>query len=187
MTAFLNNWILKPELLPAWLQAGAAIIALGISVWAVWWTGAATRRRDRLEIRGLAVAVYPEIEMLEESTKTVRSRIAAIKDQSRGQVGQSVAANVSINAQIPIPPMMERNIDKLFILGDVAGPSCVHLVRLLIQYNTTVERFASYIMTLNAEQWIEATGHLEEHLALLDQVIAKCKHEVEPIHDAIKG
>jgi hypothetical protein len=30
-------------------------------------------------------------------------------------------------------------------------------------------------------------GQLEGHLALLDKVIAKCEHEVQPIHDAVKG
>lgn len=80
MTAFLNDWIIKPEYLPAWLQAAAAIVALGLSGWAVWWTSAAARRRDRLELRGLAVAVYPEIRMLKASTQQVREGIAEIKD-----------------------------------------------------------------------------------------------------------
>ena len=125
--------------------------------------------------------------MLEVSTQTVRNRIAEIKKQSRGQVGRGVAANLSINSLIPLPPMMERNIDKLFILGKLAGPSCVHLVRLLSQYNATVERTTSYIVTLNAEQWAEAADGLEEHQAPLDKAIEKCKREVQPIHDAIKA
>jgi hypothetical protein len=83
--------------------------------------------------------------------------------------------------------MMERNTDKLFILGELAGPSCLHLVRLLIQYNVFVEEIAARVATLNAEQWVEAAGHLEAHLTLLDQVIDKCEHEVKPIHDSVKG
>jgi len=43
------------------------------------------------------------------------------------------------------------------------------------------------VATLNAEQWVEAVGHLDEHIALLEGVIGKCEHEVRPIHDAIKG
>ena len=53
----------KPELL-AYLQAFTAIVALGISVWAVLRNTSATRRRDRLELNGLAVSVYPELLML---------------------------------------------------------------------------------------------------------------------------
>ena len=42
------------------------------------------------------------------------------------------------------------------------------------------------MMMLNADQWPEAIKHLQEHLTLLEGVIAKGKHEVRPIHDAIK-
>jgi hypothetical protein len=187
MMELLHNWVLKPEYLPAWLQAGAAIVALAISAWAVWWTGAAARRRDRLELRGLAVAIYPEILMLKASTHQVRDGIAEMKTRYGTLVGQSVAASLQLTASIPIPPMMERNIDKLFLLGDLAGPSCLHLIRFLLQYNATVEGIVSRVATLNAEQWIEAVGHLEKHLTLFDDVIDKCEHEVRPIHDSIKG
>jgi hypothetical protein len=184
---FLQNWVLKPEYLPAWLQAGVAVIALAISGWAVWWTGAAARRRDCLELRGLAVAVYPEIVMLKASIRQVRDGIAELKTRYGNLVGQSAAASLQLMASIPIPPMMERNIDKLFLLGGLAGPSCLHLVRLLQQYDATVEGIVSRVAMLNAEQWVEAVGHLEKHITLLDSVIDKCEHEVRPIHDSIKG
>jgi len=101
--------------------------------------------------------------------------------------GQSVMASLQLTAHIQVPPMLERNIDKLFILGDVAGPNCVHLVRLILQYNDAANNIISHIAAMNAEQWPEAVRHLEEHLALLDKVIEKCEHEVRPIHDAVKG
>lgn len=172
---------------PSWLQAFAAIVALGISVWAGVRSTAIVRRRDRLELRGLAVAVYPEIVMLKTSVQNVRDGLLALKARDKNLVGQSVAASVQLTAQIQIPPMLDRNIDKLFILGELAGPSCLHLVRLLIQHNVAVDAIASRMMMLNAEQWIEAVDQLEDHLTLLDNVIAKCEHEVQPIHDSIKG
>jgi hypothetical protein len=187
MKAFLDDWVLKPQYLTAWLQAATAIVALCISVWAVWWTGAVARRRDRLELRGLAVAVYPDIVMLKTSIQNVRDGLAFLKKRDRGLVGQSVAASLQLTAYIQVPPMIERNIDKLFILGDIAGPSCLHLARLLQQYNALSERIAARVVVLSAEQWVEAADHLEEHLALLDKVVEKCEHEVRPIHDAIKG
>ncbi|MGJ5180810.1 hypothetical protein ACQR16_26615 [Bradyrhizobium oligotrophicum] len=187
MTEFLDKWILKPELLAGWLQALAAIIALAISAWAVVWSSASSRRRDRLEPRGLAVAVFPEILMLKVSVQQVRDCLVEFKQRYSGLVGQSIAAELQGKASIAIPPMLDRNIDKLFLLGDLAGPSCLHLVRLIMQYNDTVGRMAAFFVTLNAEQWVEAVGQLDAHLELLDQVIAKCEHEVLKIHDAIKG
>lgn len=172
MMEFLEKWVLKPEYLPAWLQAAAAIIALAISVWAVWWASAASRLRDRLELRGIAVAIYPEIEMLAVSTGQVREGILAIKRNNAQQVGQGVAATLQVTTKIPMPPMMERNIDRLLLLGEVAGPSCVHLARLLIQYNEFVDRLASHIVMLNTQQWPEAVNQLEGHLSLLDGVMS---------------
>ena len=83
--------------------------------------------------------------------------------------------------------MLDRNVDRLFMLGDIAGPACLQLVNMILQYNTLADAIASRMMIMNAAQWPEAVSHLEEHLTLLDGVVAKCIHEVQPIHDAIKG
>ncbi len=48
IVTFLDAWVLKPEYLPAWLQAGAAVVALGLGVWSVRASGAAQRRHDFL-------------------------------------------------------------------------------------------------------------------------------------------
>lgn len=187
MTTLLNDWVLKPEYLPGWLQAFAALVALVIGVWSVVWTGNIARNRNRQEIRGVAVAIYPEIAILAEATKAVRGGLIDLKTRYGNLVGQSVGASFQSVAGIDVPPMLDRNIDKLFILGDRAGPSCLQLVRLIIQYNSTVADMSQRIMVMNVEQWKEAVGHLEDHLSLLDQVIAKCEHEVRPIHDSVKG
>jgi hypothetical protein len=140
-----------------------------------------------LERRGLAVAVYPEIVKLKITAQNVRYNLGVLKTRDGGLVGQSVAASLQSTAYIQIPPMMERNIDKLFILGDLAAPTCLDVVRLLLQHDALVEGIAAHVATLNAEQWVEAVDRLGEHLTLLDKVIEKCEHEVRPIHDAIKG
>ncbi len=182
---FLDEWIFKPELLPAWLQAAAAVVALGLVVWSVRAAGAAQRRRDRLELRGLAVAIYPELCMLPTVVQNVRDNLARLKIVDGDQ---SFPASVQLTAPIQLSPMLERNIDKLFLVGDIAGPSCLHLVRLLFQYkyNSTVEEIASATMMMSASQRREAIGHITQHLALIDQVMAKCEHEVRPIHDLVK-
>jgi hypothetical protein len=187
MSSWLNQWVLTPAFLPAWLQAGAAIVALCISVWAVWRTGAIERRRDRLERRAVAVAVYPEIKMLKETTQNVRDRIADIAKSAGQLMGQSVGASLQFVALIQMPPMLERNTDRLYILGEIAGPSCLQLVRFILQYNDLVSVLITRVMVMNAVQWREAVAQLEEHLRLLDQIVAKCEHEVRPLHDAGGG
>src|SRR5271165_585247 len=61
----------KPDL-ASWLQAFAAIVALGISVWATWRVGAAERKRDRLQAHGIAVAIYPELLKLQVTVDYIR-------------------------------------------------------------------------------------------------------------------
>ena len=102
-------------------------------------------------------------------------------------VGQSIGATLQVSAYVAIPPMIERNIDRLYILGDVAGPTCIHLVRNIIQYNFTVERLVQRVLNLNANQWTIAVQEIFNHLDLLDKVIDKSDHEVRPIHDKVSG
>jgi hypothetical protein len=187
MSDFLTNWILRPDYLPAWLQAIAAVVALALSAFAIWWSGAAERRRNRLEVRGIAVAIYPEIEMLGISTQNVRQGIAELTRRYASLAGQSVAASLQLTASIQLPPMLDRYTDRVFILGDIAGPICLHLIRLVHQYDAFVEQVVARVAMLNVEQWVEAVKQLEAHLTLLDKVIEKCEHEVRPIHDAVKG
>ena len=99
---------------------------------------------------------------------------------------QSFPASMELIALIQLPPMLERNIDKLFLLGDAAGPSCLSLVRFIFQYNETVQRIASEAMMMNAPQRVEALGQIEKHLTLLDKIVEKCTHEVGPIHNSVK-
>jgi hypothetical protein len=181
--SFLDAWVLKPEYLPAWLQAGAAIIALGLGVWSVRASGAAQRRRDLLELRGLAVAIYPELCMLPTIVQNVRDGLSRLRTHDGDQ---SFPASVQLTALIQIPPMLDRYIDKLYLLGEIAGPSCLHLVRLIMQYNSTVQNIAAATLMMNGPQRQEALHHISEHLSLIDQVIAKCEHEVRPIHDSVK-
>jgi hypothetical protein len=176
--------VTKPELL-AYLQAFTAIVALGISVWAVLRNTSATRRRDRLELNGLAVSIYPELLMLPTLIQNVRDGLKRLKARYGSLVGQSVAASFELTAQISIPPMLERNVDKLFLLGPLGGPTCLQLYRLLLQYNSTVSAVAQHLVLLNSDQWKDAVDQLEQHLTLLENVVATCAHHVAPIHDTI--
>jgi hypothetical protein len=173
--------------LPAWLQAFAAVVALFISVWAALRSGRLERRRDALEARGIAVAIYPELLQLEVIMKNTKDYLDRLVDQLAGKVvGQSIAMNIE-NAQIGLPPMIERNVDRLFMLGEPAGPACLQLVNVINQYNAFVHEIAARTTMMNATQWSEGVGQLKQHLTLLEAVVATCKHHVAPMHDAIKN
>src|SRR4051794_22544659 len=109
--------------LPAWLQAFAAIVALGISVWATLKATAGDKRRDRLQSHGIAVAIYPEILKLKVTIQNTRDALAKLKKRNSHLVGQNVSSSVQLPGYIEIPLMLDRNIDRLFMLGDIAGPA----------------------------------------------------------------
>jgi hypothetical protein len=167
------------------LQAFAALVALGISVWAALRSSSATRKREQLEQNGLAVSVYPELLMLPTMIQNVREGVSRLKTRDGHLVGQSVAASFRMAATIDVPPMLSRNVDRLFILGKLAGPTCIQLYRLLLQYNSTVSAMAAALPVMNAEQWKDAVDQLEQHLQLLEKVVATCAHHVAPVHEAI--
>lgn len=173
--------------LPSWLQAFTAIVALGISVWAVTQSGAVERRKDSMHARGIAVAIYPEIVTLKTTLEHKHEFLDTLKEKAGHLVGQSVAAEVQLAAQIPIPPMLERNVDNLFLLSGVAGPSCLQLFRLLLQYNVFVDDATQRIMVMNSKEWQKMLDLFYEHLHLIEKARAKSEHEVKPIHDSIVG
>ena len=72
------------------------------------------------------------------------------------------------------------------MLGKRAGPSCLQLINVMLQYNAFVDEIAARTAIMNANQWAEGISHLEAHLKLLDGVIDKCEQEVAPMHNAIK-
>jgi hypothetical protein len=174
------------------IAGGLAIVAAIIGAIAAYRVGNAqvrvAKQKDLLQAHGIAVAIYPEILKLKLIIEDARQQLRQLNEQFAGrQPGQTIAAHVGKVMTIQIPPMIDRNIDRLFILGDVAGPACLQLVNVLLQYDTLVQNVTSRMMMLNADQWPEAIKHLQEHLILLEEVVAKCKHEVRPIHDTIKG
>jgi hypothetical protein len=172
--------------LPAWLQAFAAIVALVISVVAIWQSNAVERKRDRLRAHGIAVAIYPELLKLAETLKFTHQNFQQLKLRNSALVGQSIAAMVHTGT-ISIPFMFDRNVDNLYLLGEPAGPACLQLINVLLQYNDLVQDIASRVVMMNAQQWPEAVDHLDSHLDLISAVVDKCVAEVRPIHDSVKG
>lgn len=171
---------------PSWLQAFTAIVAIGISILSLLRGSAAERRRERLQRQGIAVAIYPELLKLQVLVQNARDALARLKVNPHHLVGQSIAADLLNSGTLTLPPMLDRNIDKLFMLG-VPGVVCLQLVNVIWQHNALADDIAARVAMMNAQRWPEAIGHLEQHLDLIDKVVAKCAHDVRPLHDSVKG
>ena len=172
--------------LPTWLQAFTAVVALIISVVAIWQSNAVERKRDRLRAHGIAVAIYPELLKLADTLKVTHENFQQLKLRNSALVGQSIASMVHTGT-VSIPFMLDRNVDNLYLLGDPACPACLQLVHVLLQYNDLVQDIAARVVMMNAQQWPEAVDHLDSHLHLISAVVDKSVSGVRPIHDSVKA
>lgn len=131
--------------------------------------------RDQLRAHAIAVAIFSEILKLEITIQDSRKQLCQVKEQFSGnQPGQTISASVQQFGMIQIPPMLARNVDQLFLLGEVAGPACLQLVSLLFQYEILLQEIAGRMMFMGADTWAaEALQHLEAQLTLLDAVILR--------------
>jgi hypothetical protein len=118
-STWLQALLSQPDL-PAWLQAFTTVVALFISVWASLRVGSIERRKERLQARAIAVAIYPEIQRLAVTLKEMRAGLLKIKEQDGTLAGQSVGASIQ-QAQIEIPPLLDRNVDRLFCSANRLG------------------------------------------------------------------
>lgn len=144
---------------------------------------AAGKRTDQLRACAIARAIYPEVLDLEVSIKDTRRHLNEIIRTSSGRLpGQSVAAFVEQQViSIAVPPMLERFIDQLFILGDSAGPVCLQLVASLLKYRALAGSISSSMMVLNADSWAEEIiEKLDANLTTLGVRVAECKNELQP-------
>ncbi len=144
---------------------------------------AAAARKDRLQARGIAVAIYSDILELIIIIEKSRSRINEITRSFSGRLhGQNITALVQEVGSIEMPRMLNSNIDLLYMLGEPAGTSCLQLVSFVFQYDALVRDIASRIVTQGANEWAETdVRHLDEELTSLGQLVTKCKDEVQPI------
>jgi hypothetical protein len=61
---------------------------------------------------GIAVAIYPELLKLQILADSITEGLEEQKTVAGRLVGQSVAVNIQNLAQIKMPSMIDRNIDK---------------------------------------------------------------------------
>lgn len=170
---------------PSWLQAYAATTALFISVWASIRVSRAETRRTRVRARSIALVILPDLMKLPIQCETAAKRLDELRERMKRQAGQFVAAGLQLAGSVSVPAMLEHHFDRLFVLGEPAGHSCVQLVYLLKQYDDILHDISTSIVS--KMDWTEAVDQLKPHLSLITASAEKCVREVTPIHDAIKG
>lgn len=171
-----------PESLAAALQAFAGLVAIVISVVAIFREGWAARRQEKLEGGAIAVAILAELQIFPMQLENERHALLRLKELSGLTAGQAVAASIA-ETQLTIPPMVDRYTDKLYLLGPAAGPKCLQLVSLIRQYNAMAASISQKTATLNAQQWPPGIDVLLQTLDLLNQTAQTCEAEVRPLYE----
>jgi hypothetical protein len=147
---------------------------------------AAIDRKDRLEARCIAVAIYPEIEVLkvrhERSSKIVQTEFVNF----RGSFTQLIAQRIR-GARIDVPPLIRESIDRFYVLED-AGAAVLQLVSYVLQYNHMVETLAEQILA-DADSF-DPSPHqkdLGRYLRTIEQLIDYAKLYLKPITGLFMG
>jgi hypothetical protein len=126
-----------------------AVGAAAVGAWAAYRVGnaqvVAAKQRNRLQARCLAVAIYPEPLDLEVAHKRAIGMFADELPKARRERWHTAGTVALIRAaQIEIPPLLDRTLDQLYLVGE-AGPELLQLISVLLQYNTLVEKLAQQI------------------------------------------
>jgi hypothetical protein len=123
-----------------WLQARATRQAADRQL-------AAATKKDRLQAQCIAVGVYPELLGVqvahEEAVRTVNEVWSRVRTEGPPLTPPQVVTRIR-NALIPIPPLLNRSIENLYLLGD-AGPSLLQLVSVVLQYDDLVDTIAANV------------------------------------------
>ena len=174
-------------------QAGAAIVALGISVWAVLRQDAGERRAAEAEQRkqnvraqSLAVAIYPDLLKLDVLVRRSADRVYNEFPKETQQFNTGFIGYLQHTA-IDIPPMLDRNVDHLHFLGIPAGATTIQLVSVIWQFNEAVARLANAAAGSGRAPQAVYDDQLGSHLKLLRNILDKALPEVQRVHDAASG
>jgi hypothetical protein len=187
-----HGWALEhlTTLLFLWqTQTGAAfaLVAALIGAAAIWQQTqaqlAAAADKDRLQSYGIALGVYPGLLDVEEAHKRAAKSINEEWPKTdQWGAKHAIAAHVR-DAGIPVPPILNRSFDNLYLLGE-AGQELLQLVGLILRYDGLLEKLAR-----NIEQEIVAP-HLKpqvepfkNRLDLIGQALREAEPKLALIHD----
>ena len=141
----------------------------------------AAERTKRLEARGIAVAVDLGFLTLESDIQRARDGLSHLKSVNRFNIGQIMMAQVQVVSRIESPPILERNIDRLFMLGDHAGPLCLQLVHMLYEHDVLTSASVSRMGPMGPEEWHAEVDKVNLNLVELNEKVAACKRAVQPL------
>ena len=181
-----------------WLQARAGFVALIAGVLA-YVAGrvqaratrlaadrqiAAAEKKDRLQVFGIALAITPEL-LNPEVDHDRASRIVRDEFPMIMKTPDPIArfGELAPDLQIPIPPLLNRNIDHLYLLGDAAY-DLLQLVSIVLQYDGMADTLARHIS--EGVVIIKPPDHavaLSKHLSVIGTLLRVAKQKVAVIHD----
>jgi hypothetical protein len=125
---------------------------------------AVAAQREQLQARCIAVGIAPELEALRIAHKNSDRMIDALAELN--QSTSMVAHKFLSDACIEIPPILARNVDHFYLLGDPAGPTMLQLVSVTLQYNHMIDTLAQELKehphTINpSKHKKDFAGHLK--------------------------
>ncbi len=140
-------------------------------------------RAKRLQMSGIAVAVDLGFRTLQTDIKRAQIGLMRLKKDNPTLVGQTIMAAIQSIAKIITPPMLETNVDNLFMLGNEAGPLCLSLIHMLYEHDVLVDGSMQRAGSMNRDEWPKVVDELDFSLKGLDDKLAECKRAVQPIRD----
>ncbi len=174
---------------PAWLQGISAVVALGLSAWAITGQALAKRKEGTRRAQALAVSIFPDILFIQVSLGRAEKVISqqpfaehAERQQQSSPNPQGVVAGQLRQAIIPVPPMIDRLAEDMWRLGDGVGVSAAQMVSLLYQWNALVEKAAARIAEGGAQDISAVVQALSGNIAALKSATEETERGVAKIH-----
>ena len=183
---FWPAWIEAKDL-PAWLQAAAALIALGLSSWAVLATKRAAvdaRLADvedaRLRAKIVAAAIVTDLEIIQGDIDRLKAKFMYPFDLE--QILRDSDAEQIAEAGIKLPPMIERSLPRLHWLGESAGEIMVILVANILGLDRLLGQMDANLKRQGIGRIMEWINVISPHIELLGTTLSKAKHDVGLVH-----
>jgi hypothetical protein len=137
-------------------------------------------RKDRLQAHCIAVGVYPDL-------LWVRVRHERASKIIRDEFPKSVALTHQLveiihSAKIETPPLINRNLDHLYVLKD-AGSPIIQLFSVIIQYNAIIDTLAKQSSKdVNGFDARASAANLSGHLIVIARLLEESEQKIEPYH-----
>jgi hypothetical protein len=169
------------------IAGGLAIVAAIIGAIAAYRVGRAqiiaAKHRDRLQARGIAVGVYPELWELQVLHKRALIVIEQWSAVDRRIMNTTTLVPAILNARIGLTPLLSRNIDNLFLVQPGAA-SLQQVFSFTLQYNKLVETLAQQVEdNVNSFEPLAHQQALSGNLRAIGMALEDALREIGPIHD----